>query len=708
MDTTTQNPQSPPGIPFAPQPSDLQHRQSVSSFLSPSRSHSDTERENRTTVEPDMELVEDAMRTPDSGPDNPDTGASTVDASVEETPAPIGLSLILDPFGSEEQTSAQGLSTRCVEETKSDSEPADFTNKDCDTVTSDSDPAEASADSMSSSIESNSMQQRAAKEAITAPSRVDAVETVLPSIESESESANAEIRHDCDCHASDVFATSLENLEKCVEDWAWTEDEIIPQLPQEAIRNQLLKMAQAAHSALQSVSEADLRRGHDEQDAEKDCCRSRSGMVFNLHALLSRVFKTFDVHLTTWSSSDHELEAERPTRVAIIDEDDEEMSFASEMFEKQRKLETENEKLKRQISTLEWCNHKLQQSDEASKEKLEFLSREPASPVKARNEIKEEVTASPPARKESPRTEQVEWRTPAPDDSPFRTSSQRIDWRQKFWSEQTRAIEAEESKQNCEKELDDVRWEVKGLERDLKASQTKVEQLEQRLKQRQAQEVEDHDLLQSHDMVLWDPEPQTLYGELGDLADSPRQTSLSFMSDHHEPRTAERPAASPAKIASVLAREEYTAWTDVFLLIGFLFQWLRWLLTCFISRGLLWMPVLRRTTGKDWQPMAKPERSFQVDGLVRALRQVMLFLSLHAYLSCRAERHLWLLANRQTKFYLRREQAYGRPWWIVPGVDPTILLVEVNELMAPVIAQTMDVWLPVVVNWWQGQLDRYA
>ncbi|RDA84915.1 hypothetical protein CP532_0464 [Ophiocordyceps camponoti-leonardi (nom. inval.)] len=715
MEATDQSPSSPPKLPFALEPSDLHHRQSVSNS-SQSQSQSDLEDESCATVEPNMEPADNPMRTPDSKSARPDTGTSTVDDSVEESPAPIGLALILDPVDTDEQTSAQGLSTRRVEEAEFDAEPANFTNQHHDTLMSDSDPAKASANSLPSSIKSNPTQQGTAKEAITAPPRADTVETVLPSIESTSKPTEAETTHDQNNHTPDVFAKSLEDLENCVEEWAWTQDQIIPQLPEEAVRGQLLKMARAAHSTLQSVSEADVRQGQDEQD-EKDGCRSRSGMVFNLHALLSRVFTTFDVHLSTWSTTNHESETARPTRVAVIDEDDEEMTFAMDALQKNLSLQAENEKLERQVHSLEWCNHKLQQSNDELQEKLASRTTEPASSEKADHELKEkrdikeevkaEVTASPSPRADSPpRTEQVEWRTPAPEDSPCTANSQRIDWRQRFWSEQTRAIEAEERKQDCEKELEDARWEVRGLERDLKASQSKVDQLEQRLKQRQAQEDEDHDSVRNHDMATWEPEPRTLYGEIGSLTDSLRRTSTVFTGDHHEPRMTERPAGSPARIASVLVREEYTAWTDVFLLIGFLFQWLRWLLTCFVSHGLSWLPLLRRITGKDWQPTAKPERSFQVDGIVRALRQVMLVLSLHTYLSCRAERHVWLLANRQTRFYLRREMTYGRPWWIVPGVDPTILLFEANELMAPIIALTMDVWLPVVVKWWQGQLHR--
>ncbi|RDA94721.1 hypothetical protein CP533_6756 [Ophiocordyceps camponoti-saundersi (nom. inval.)] len=711
MDAMSQSPPSPPQLPFAPQPSDLYHRQSDSGFLSPSRSHSDTEGESCTLVESDLEPVEDTESA------SPDEGVSTVGLNrpmadlAEEASAPVCLGLSLNPDDASEKIPSEELLKRCFDETNPDTEPANFTNDNCITVTSHSEPVEALADNISTSGKSNSMLQSAAQEATTEPSRADVVETILPSIKSDSDSTKAETRHDHDHHVRDAFATSLENLENCVEEWAWTRDEIVPRRPEEAIRDQLLEMTQAAHNALQALSEADLRQGHDEQDVGKDGYRGRSEMINSLHALLSRVFATFEAHLSTWSESKVEEEEAVPTRAATVDADDEEMSFAMDMIQKNRDLETKIERLEREITELEWRNHNLRQSDEASKEKLESLTKKTASCNHGEHDVvKEDMKPSSPAKVDSPRIEQVEWPSPTPEDSPSTGSSRRIDWRQKFFSEQTRAIEAEQSKQDCEKELEDVRWEVKGLERDLKASQSKEKQLEQRLTQRQTQEADDDDdLVQGHEIVPWDSEPQTLFNELGSLTNSSRQSLEPFMSNNDEPRTTGRPAGSPAQIASVLAREEYTAWTDVFLFISFLWQWLSWLLTGFIFQGLLRLPILRRIPGKDWQPMAKPEKSYRTDGLVRALRQVMLLLSLHAYLSCRAERSLWLSANtRQIKFYLRRELAHGRPWWIVPGVDPTILLYEANELMAPVLAQTMDVWFPVVVNWWRGQLDRYV
>ncbi|KAF4589603.1 hypothetical protein GQ602_003492 [Ophiocordyceps camponoti-floridani] len=588
-------------------------------------------------------------------------------------------------------------------------------------------------DGIVSSIESDAEPVQAEGETLPYMTSDD---EILPSIETDATPSEADAQ---DLGVSKAFVSSLENLQVHVEEWAWTRDQIVPRLPDDVVQQHLLTMTRAALNALNTFSEPD--DVEDEDECPGSTCRTRGDTIVELHGLLSQVFTTYEVHLSIWLESgrdDEQVNSPRTTRAATVDAEDGEMKFAMDMLRKNDTLGMEKERLERRVSRLEMDNHKLKIQEEESRLELQTMAREMASCSPSRKMERElrggeavevvglwpgagqteeasslhtddndniydaDDTSEPPysSPNSSPK---VKWCTPSQGLTP-KPPAKRPDWRRKFWSEQTRALAAERSRQECDKELEDVRWEVKGLRRELKASQCREEQLDRRLKQRVPTESSD-----DREAAPWHPPgPRTLFSELGSLASSPlqgcgsRPASLAVGLDVVGVR---RTGGSPALMASFLVREEYTAWRDVFCLVCFVCQWIFWLLTCFLIRirGLVSLPGVRR---ENWRPVARPEASFRTDGLVRALRQVMLILSLHSYLACRTERELWLVANSQTGRYLRREMRYGRPPWIVPGVDPGLLWERMTELFGPVMAQTVDVWLPLVLGWWRGELEE--
>ncbi|PHH86115.1 hypothetical protein CDD83_10702 [Cordyceps sp. RAO-2017] len=93
-------------------------------------------------------------------------------------------------------------------------------------------------------------------------------------------------------------------------------------------------------------------------------------------------------------------------------------------------------------------------------------------------------------------------------------------------------------------------------------------------------------------------------------------------------------------------------------------------------------------------PRASPK------GLLRALRHVLVVLSLHACLACRWERDLWLEANGRTRVLLLRHLRHDVGWWPVPGVDRAVFWDEAALVSASVAAQMLDVWAP----WAWGRL----
>ncbi|PFH59187.1 hypothetical protein XA68_12671 [Ophiocordyceps unilateralis] len=750
MDAAAQSPPETPRLRLPPQQSDLGHQDSVSDSIFPDQSHkspSDPHAdESSTTVESDSEPVEVTVTSfgtskPVSQPADVDKEIFPVD--LDSMPA----NTVRETLGPVDSDSNENFPTDTLKEmfatVESESEPAGADKEMLPPMRSDSEPADVktgrglddSAMETFTSSESDSELVENVDQMSPSP-EMDTVEEILPSIESDPESTEAELGRAQRLCSPTSFASELQILENCVEECGWTQDQIIPRLPDHVVWEHLLKMTRLAHSALQSFPEADFAQDLAVVGSEDDCQntsgRLQQSMVGKLHALLSQVLSTYDAHVSTWSERNYDDDLANPsaTRAATVDAEDEEMSFAMDMLQKHLELGSENEKLERKISSLEWANHNLQKRDEEARLELETLTREMKSCSPSRKTeresqepcahgreglglwpsvcLPEEADLSPaddkspaPPSSSSSGSPEVKWRTSTQGISPEPGSSKRTDWRRKFWSEQTRALAAERSQDECEKELEDMRWEVKGLQRDLKASQLKEEQLEQRLKQRQPQEE-----TEERQAVQWNPEPRTLFSELGSLTSSPR---LGFESrpscTGHDVVRLRRPMVSPAHIASGLAKEEYTAWRDVFLFVSFVVQWVHWLLVCFVFQGLLSLPLLRRMPGKkNW---TRPEASFQADGLIRALRQVMLLLALHTYLACRTEREMWLVANGQTARYLRREMRYGRPSWFVPGVDPSVLWDRMNELFAPVMAQTMDVWVPLIVSWWRGKLAGY-
>ncbi|KAM4065152.1 hypothetical protein HRG_004511 [Hirsutella rhossiliensis] len=288
---------------------------------------------------------------------------------------------------------------------------------------------------------------------------------------------------------------------------------------------------------------------------------------------------------------------------------------------------------------------------------------------------------------QSPQLETVAAEAP----SDLESSDETIDWKQK----------AEKEQQMTQ----DLRQQVKEAEKRLTQQQLTVEELRQDLEDVRAQEERLHRPQCQRESMMLLFQPMDLSRELGNLAASPEHMPASpvsgfggFNGPRHE---------AGFEQAHGLLKEQCLAWRDIALFLAFILVQ-TWTAPARIvyknRRSLRSLPLLKSIDWEKWQPAARPEKAFRTRGLLRAVRHVAILLSVHAYLSCRWERDIWIEANGQTRRHLIKQLHGDVQWWPVPGVDPGVAWDKGCEAWALVLVQTTDIWASWALErwpWWK-------
>lgn len=197
-------------------------------------------------------------------------------------------------------------------------------------------------------------------------------------------------------------------------------------------------------------------------------------------------------------------------------------------------------------------------------------------------------------------------------------------------------------------------------------------------------------------------QPTNLYRELGDLAASPGNMPASpvygfdvFGGPRQE---------TESEQGHSLLLKQFLAWRDVAFFLAFIILhiWQAPGRTIYNKRhSLRMLSPLKSIDWDRWEPAARAEKPFRTKGLLRALRQVVMLMSVVTYLSCRWERELWMAANGQTRRYLIQQlRERDAPWWPVPGVDPGMVWRKGCELWAMLAAQTTGIWASWALERW--------
>ncbi|PNY26528.1 Uncharacterized protein TCAP_03548 [Tolypocladium capitatum] len=167
------------------------------------------------------------------------------------------------------------------------------------------------------------------------------------------------------------------------------------------------------------------------------------------------------------------------------------------------------------------------------------------------------------------------------------------------------------------------------------------------------------------------------------------------MAPSPSPLTDEQPKLRQApRSLDYIVTEQLRAWVEVGMFLYALVLHPLAALMRFLSSA----PFLAGIDWDSWQPTPEPPRHLPTEALGHVLRQVVIFLSVHTYISCHRQRKIWLDANALTRTYLVKQFREGPGWWWLPGVDPDLM--NWSKTFSPLLmtlVQTADVWAPLAL-----------